>query len=58
MKTISRFLRQENGATAVEYAVMLLIIALCLIGVSLLGTHVNESFEDSRGKMSSAFGGS
>jgi pilus assembly protein Flp/PilA len=39
------FLTEEDGPTAVEYAVMLaLIIAVCLIAITSLGTNVNATF--------------
>ena len=40
-----RFIQEEEGATAVEYAVMIvLIIVVCLATIKLLGGKVNESF--------------
>ena len=40
-----RFIQEEEGATAVEYAVMIvLIIVVCLVAVSLLGNKVNNAF--------------
>ena len=42
---VIRFLKEENGPTAVEYAVMLaLIIVVCIAGVTSLGTNVNSTF--------------
>jgi pilus assembly protein Flp/PilA len=39
------FLKQEDGPTAVEYAVMLaLIIVVCLIALTALGTNANATF--------------
>ena len=39
------FLRQEDGPTAVEYAVMLaLILVACITIVSTLGTSVSGTF--------------
>lgn len=50
-----RFLKAEEGPTAVEYAVMLaLIIVICLAAITALGTSANETF----GNVSSAIGGS
>ena len=47
-KTISqKFLRDEDGATAVEYAVMLvLIIVVCIAAVTILGQKVNNRFKN------------
>ncbi len=40
-----RFLKSEDGPTAVEYAVMLsLIIAVCLAAVTSIGTNVSSVF--------------
>jgi pilus assembly protein Flp/PilA len=49
MKALSararRFLRDESGPTAVEYAVMLaMIILVCVLAVRQLGTTVSKSF--------------
>ena len=42
---IITFLGEEDGATAVEYAIMLvLIIAVCIAVIGLLGGQVNNSF--------------
>jgi len=39
------FLKNEDGPTAVEYAVMLaLIIVVCITAVTTLGTNANNSF--------------
>lgn len=40
-----RFLREEDGATMVEYALMLALIAVVCIGaVTLIGTGANTMF--------------
>jgi pilus assembly protein Flp/PilA len=40
-----RFLRDESGPTAVEYAVMLaLIIVVCITAITTLGTNANNTF--------------
>jgi pilus assembly protein Flp/PilA len=39
------FLKQEDGPTAVEYAVMLaLIIVVCIAAISVLGSNANNTF--------------
>ncbi len=47
-KVINRFkhlLRDEDGPTAVEYAVMLsLIIVVCITAVSSIGTNASSTF--------------
>ena len=41
----ARFLRAEDGPTAVEYAVMLaLIIVVCIAAISVLGSNANGTF--------------
>jgi pilus assembly protein Flp/PilA len=40
-----RFLKDESGPTAVEYAVMLaLIIVVCITAITALGTNANNTF--------------
>ncbi len=40
-----RFLKSEDGPTAVEYAVMLaLIIVVCIVAITALGTNANATF--------------
>ena len=40
-----RFIQEEEGATAVEYAVMIvLIIVVCIAAVGILGEKVNNAF--------------
>ena len=42
---LNRFLRSEDGPTAVEYAVMLtLIVIVCLAAISTIGTNANSAF--------------
>ena len=39
------FLKNEDGPTAVEYAVMLaLIIVVCIASISVLGSNANNTF--------------
>lgn len=45
--SIVRFLQEEDGPTAVEYAVMLaLIIVVCLTAVGTIGTNANAKFNE------------
>ncbi len=40
-----KFLKNEDGPTAVEYAVMLaLIIVVCITAITTLGTNANNTF--------------
>ena len=42
-----KFLKSEDGPTAVEYAVMVaLIIIVCIASVDALGEQVNSTFGD------------
>jgi pilus assembly protein Flp/PilA len=44
-RALVRFLKDESGPTAVEYAVMLaLIIVVCITAVTALGTNANNTF--------------
>ena len=52
---VVRFLKQEDGPTAVEYAVMLaLIIVVCLVAITTLGQQVNNTFSNVGEKLKSA----
>ena len=42
---VGRFLKGEDGPTAVEYAVMLaLIIIVCLAAIQIIGRNANSAF--------------
>ncbi|HWY85233.1 MAG TPA: Flp family type IVb pilin [Gemmataceae bacterium] len=44
-QAVMEFVQREDGPTAVEYAVMLaLIIIVCIISITSLGTNVNKTF--------------
>lgn len=44
-KKLVSFLKNEDGPTAVEYAVMLaLIVVVCLSAISALGQNANNTF--------------
>ncbi len=54
---IGQFLREEDGPTTVEYAVIVaLIIGVCTAGFLFLGGETNESFDASSVAISGAFG--
>jgi pilus assembly protein Flp/PilA len=45
--TVLRFLRSEDGPTAVEYAIMLaLIIIVCVTSIALIGNRANLTFNN------------
>jgi pilus assembly protein Flp/PilA len=42
---VAHFLKNEDGPTAVEYAVMLaLIIVVCIAAITALGSNANNTF--------------
>jgi len=44
---LTRFLKAEDGPTAVEYAVMLaLIIVVCITAITALGSNANKTFSN------------
>ena len=46
-EAVLRFMKEEDGPTAVEYAVMLaLIIMVCFAAIGTLGTATNAKFEE------------
>jgi pilus assembly protein Flp/PilA len=57
MNTLWKFWRDEGGATAVEYAVMLaLIIGVCIGAVSFFGSTASGSWQDTSGKLGASMG--
>jgi len=55
MELLRRLLRNEDGPTAVEYAVMIaLIVAICIGSVRLFGNQTASSFDNSAGQLDSA----
>ena len=54
-KNVVKFLKAEDGPTAVEYAVMLaLIVVVCLVAITALGTAANKTFDTVGKAVSSA----
>jgi len=55
MSRVNRFLRSEDGPTAVEYAVMLaLILVVCITIVSSLGTNISGTFSKVNSSLSAS----
>ena len=51
-REVLRFIRSEDGPTAVEYAVMLaLILLVAVASIALFGEATNACFEYSRDEM-------
>jgi pilus assembly protein Flp/PilA len=47
MNRLMRFFKDEQGATAVEYAIMVALIAAVIIAaVTLVGTKSRDTFQD------------
>lgn len=45
LNSIRKFVKAEDGPTAVEYAVMLaLIVIVCLTAISAIGTNASDTF--------------
>jgi pilus assembly protein Flp/PilA len=55
MKHLLRFLQDESGPTATEYAVMLaLIIGMCILSIGFFGSTAGGSWLDTSSKIDSA----
>lgn len=52
MKIISRFIRDESGATAIEYGLIAALIAVIIIGgLTALGTGLESTFTNVAGNL-------
>jgi len=50
---IGKFLRDDSGATAIEYGLIAALIAVVIItGLTSLGTHLNATFDAIVSKLS------
>lgn len=57
--TIKRFIGEDSGPTAVEYAAALvLIITACITAIQLVGGVSSDSLDDSSSKIQQATNGS
>jgi pilus assembly protein Flp/PilA len=53
--SLVKFMKSEDGPTAVEYAVMLaLIIVVCLVAITALGTNANATFTTVSNKLAAS----
>lgn len=51
---LTRFAKDESGATAIEYGLIATLIGVAIIaGASLLGTNLNNLFSSVAGRLSS-----
>jgi pilus assembly protein Flp/PilA len=49
---VERFLKSEDGPTAVEYAVMLsLIVVVCLTAITSIGSNATSTFNKVAGQL-------
>ena len=54
-KFFARFIKDESGATAIEYGLIAALISVALIaGASTLGNSLNSTFASVAGKMDTA----
>jgi pilus assembly protein Flp/PilA len=52
VQLVGRFLKSDEGPTAVEYAVLLaLIVAVCIGTITTLGSNANTTFNSVGGAM-------
>lgn len=57
-KLLSRFYKDESGATAVEYGLIATLIAVAImVGAGLLGSALNNRFSDLATSVNGAGGG-
>ncbi|WP_027362202.1 Flp family type IVb pilin [Halodesulfovibrio aestuarii] len=55
LSAVKRFITEERGASAVEYALLIALIAMAIIGgATLLGTTLDEKYNDVAGKVEEA----
>ena len=55
IKTLTRFFKEEDGATAVEYGIMVaLIAAVIIVAVETLGTNTDAAFDTVNNAMNPA----
>lgn len=54
-KIFARFVKEESGATAIEYGLIAALISVALIaGATTLGNNLNNVFQNISTKMSTA----
>jgi pilus assembly protein Flp/PilA len=52
MKLVARFLKNESGATAIEYGLIAALISVAIIGgATAVGGGVNNTFSNISGKL-------
>jgi pilus assembly protein Flp/PilA len=59
MNSVMQFVREEEGATALEYGLLAALIAAAIVtAVTQLGTTVSDTFDSIATDMAAATGGS
>ena len=54
-KFVTRFLKDESGATAIEYGLIAALIAVVLVGaLGAVGTNLNNTFQGIADKLGDA----
>jgi pilus assembly protein Flp/PilA len=54
-KLISRFLKDESGATAIEYGLIAALVAVVLVGaLTALGSQLSTTFDSIKGTLAAA----
>jgi pilus assembly protein Flp/PilA len=57
-KLLSRFYKDESGATAIEYGLIAALIAMAIIvGAGMLGNSINDKFEKISNKLNTSGNG-
>lgn len=52
---LKRFFADESGPTAVEYAILiLLVILVCMLSIQVFGQSLDSSFSESQQRMSNS----
>ena len=51
-KSVGRFLKSEDGPTAVEYVIMAVsIVVVCIVAIAAVGVNTNQMFDTASKKM-------
>jgi pilus assembly protein Flp/PilA len=57
MQSMRRFLADENGATAIEYGLIIAVLSLAIVaGIGRMGNAISEMFADQDRALQSVIG--